>query len=90
MAKTILAGNHHKLAIVVGSLAILVTFLPTMVAIGRTHPDRRKIAIANLLLFWTWAGWGAVMVWAVTGARSDALTNRLAALRARLSKPKKS
>jgi threonine/homoserine/homoserine lactone efflux protein len=39
-------------------------FLPTMIALGRGHPQWGVIAVLNLLLGWTIVGWVGTLVWA--------------------------
>ena len=38
---------------------------PTIVAVAREVPNRWQIAVVNLLLGWTLAGWIAALVWAL-------------------------
>lgn len=53
---------------VLGTLLVvlLVYFVPTMIAGGRSHYNRSAIGALNLLLGWTVIGWVAALVWAFT------------------------
>jgi Superinfection immunity protein len=42
-----------------------VYFVPTIVAIGRKHPQIAPIVLINLLLGWTVLGWIGALVWSV-------------------------
>jgi hypothetical protein len=46
--------------------ALLLYFLPALVAERRRHPNRTSIGVLNLLLGWTLIGWVAALVWACT------------------------
>jgi uncharacterized membrane protein YqaE (UPF0057 family) len=50
-------------------LAVVVYFLPTMVAVRFEHPYWGAIALLNLLLGWTILGWIAALVWAFVQER---------------------
>jgi hypothetical protein len=47
-------------------LAIMIYMLPTVVAMGRKHRNASAIAALNLLTGWTFLGWVASLVWAIT------------------------
>ena len=49
-------------------LAVLFVpyWAPTIVAFARRHPSRGGIAAVNLLLGWTFLGWIAALVWALS------------------------
>lgn len=49
--------------IAIGLIAILIYFLPALIA-NRRHPHATAIAIVNLFLGWTFIGWVACLVWA--------------------------
>lgn len=40
--------------------------VPWVVAARRNHPNTAAIAALNLLLGWTFIGWAAALVWALT------------------------
>ncbi|HTQ35144.1 MAG TPA: superinfection immunity protein [Stellaceae bacterium] len=43
---------------------VLLYMLPTIIAVGRGHPRRQDLAVANILFGWTLIGWIAVFLWA--------------------------
>ena len=47
--------------------ALLAYLLPTFVASRRGHLSVMAIGLANLLFGWTFIGWIACMIWALTG-----------------------
>ncbi len=47
----------------------LVYFLPTLVAALRGHRQLLVVALLNLLLGWTLAGWLFAMAWALLGGK---------------------
>jgi T4 superinfection immunity protein len=49
------------------ALAVVVYFLPSMIATHRTHPHRVGIFLLDLLMGWTVIGWVAALVWASIG-----------------------
>ncbi len=51
--------------------ALAIYFLPTLVAISRTHERQFSIALANLFLGWTVVGWVLAMVWAFSDQTVD-------------------
>ncbi|MCE9508103.1 MAG: superinfection immunity protein [Alphaproteobacteria bacterium] len=46
--------------------AVLVYFLPAMVAISRNHLNAMAIFLTNLLLGWTVLGWVVAFIWSFT------------------------
>jgi len=52
------------LALAAASLAVY--FVPSIVAVTRGHWNRTAIFVLNLLLGWTFVGWGIALVWALT------------------------
>jgi hypothetical protein len=46
--------------------AVALYFLPTLIAMGRSLPSRGVIAMLNLFLGWTFFGWIAALIWAIT------------------------
>jgi len=57
-------GGHPPLALVLG--AVLVYFLPWLIAWGRGKSNTVAIFVLNLLLGWTLVGWVVALVWAST------------------------
>lgn len=56
-------------AILIFIFALLVYFLPTMVASSREIRASGGVFVLNLLLGWTFLGWVIALVWAVAGER---------------------
>ena len=48
-------------------LLLAMYVLPTAIALGRRHPQRRTIIAINLLLGWTIVGWCLSWVWSLAG-----------------------
>lgn len=48
------------------AIAIILYFIPAIVAGQRGHANTGAIIALNLLLGWTFLGWVAAMVWACT------------------------
>jgi hypothetical protein len=44
--------------------ALVIYFLPTIIASNRGHKNTAAIFIANLFLGWTFLGWVVCLVWA--------------------------
>jgi preprotein translocase subunit SecD len=55
----------------VALIALLVYFLPAVVAGFRGHQNTAAIFILNLLLGWSFIGWVVALVWAFTEVRRD-------------------
>ena len=47
-------------------VSLVIYFVPTMVAFARSHPQFVAIAALNFLAGWTFIGWVAAFVWALT------------------------
>ena len=56
------------LAMIVGALFY---FLPSLIAIFRSHRNWGAIAVVNLFFGWTFVGWVIALAWSVTGQRTD-------------------
>jgi hypothetical protein len=52
-------------------LALLVYFLPAVVADWRGHHNKLAIFVLNLLLGWSFLGWAIALVWACTAVRQE-------------------
>lgn len=46
-------------------LSILVSFLPTIIAIRKNHVNVVAIFVLNLFLGWTFLGWVIALIWAL-------------------------
>lgn len=68
----------HPLIIAGLLLAVVVfVFLPGIVAVVRRDKDKYVILGTNLVFFWSFAVWAALMVWAFTGKADQSLLERL-------------
>lgn len=54
-----------------GIVALLLYFLPSLIAMNRRHQSAMAIFLLNLLLGWTAIGWIAALIWSFTGVRPD-------------------
>ena len=48
-------------------IVLLLYMLPTIIACNRSHNDAGAICALNILVGWTFLGWGAAFVWSLTG-----------------------
>ena len=53
----------------VGITALVLGFLPTLIALLRGHHDTFAIFLTNLLLGWTGIGWIVALIWSFTAIR---------------------
>jgi len=58
--------NSSSDAVVFAIMALLLYFLPALVASQRRHKNRAAIGIMNLFLGWTGLGWIGALIWAAT------------------------
>lgn len=49
-------------------LLALLHFLPTIIALARSHHNGFAIFLTNLLLGWTVIGWFVALIWSVTAS----------------------
>jgi hypothetical protein len=47
--------------------AVVIYFLPTMIAYARRHERRGSILLVDLFLGWTFVGWWFALIWAIVG-----------------------
>ena len=47
-------------------LILLAYFVPTLIALYRSHPNTSAVFFLNLLLGWSILGWVGALVWAVS------------------------
>jgi hypothetical protein len=57
--------------VVVLMLGLALYFVPTMVAAFRRHHNTLAIGALNFFLGWTFIGWVAALVWALTRVQSS-------------------
>ncbi|MBK5518426.1 superinfection immunity protein [Pseudomonas sp. TH10] len=61
-----MSGGSDTLAIILFFLAIIVYFVPAIVACYRVHHNTTSIMLTNIFLGWTGIGWIAALVWAAS------------------------
>ena len=68
MAVAILPAVFSGGNLIIGfsGFALLIYFLPTIVAYGRRHRQKFAILILNIVAGWTFLGWVVALVWAST------------------------
>lgn len=49
-------------------LSALFYFMPTVIALARSHHNGFAIFLTNLLLGWTLIGWVIALIWSVTAS----------------------
>lgn len=54
------------LLLVLGSFALVLYFVPTIIATKRRHKNIPAIFALNLLLGWALIGWVGALVWSLT------------------------
>lgn len=57
-----ISGGHLTFAVI----ALVLYFVPTLIALHRQHRQKLAIFALNLLLGWTFLGWAAAVVWSLT------------------------
>ncbi len=68
--------------------ALLLLFLPAVIAQVRRHPNAGLILLVNLFFGWTFVGWIVALVWACSHVASPVLTTRSPAVRSfRVQRP---
>lgn len=60
------------LALFGGVFALMVYFLPTIIAGGRGHRNTTAIVLLNVFLGWTFLGWVVALVWSVLHGQGQA------------------
>ena len=73
----LLNGLSDTSAALWGAALAIVTLLPSIVAVLKRHADLKSIVILNILFFWTWTVWLAVLVWAASGVKSNVVRQKL-------------
>ena len=53
------------------AIFILIYFIPTFVANGRNHKQKKPILILNFFLWWTWLIWVILLAWAVIAKENE-------------------
>ena len=57
--------NFTIAELVLITLAMLIYFLPSLIALLRQHKNKLAIFLLNLFLGWTIIGWVSSLVWSV-------------------------
>lgn len=60
----ILLSLSFMTIIMLGIFAIVLYFLPSIIAFKRKHASKGAILILNFLLGWTFLGWAGCLIWA--------------------------
>ena len=55
-------GNRSKVVI---GIAVLLYFVPTLIAFRRRKRNAKAILALNLLLGWSFLGWVAALIWSL-------------------------
>ena len=50
-------------------IPLLFYFIPTMIALQRSHHQTMAIVLLNVFTGWTFVGWIAALVWAATAVK---------------------
>jgi len=58
-----------------GLIIVALYFLPALIAAARSHHNATAIALLNLFLGWTFAGWVIALVWSFTNSTAPALSS---------------
>ncbi len=66
-------ASSPTLGFILLALAVLVYFIPTIVAGKRGHPNGTSIFLLNLFLGWTAIGWLAALIWSASAISDNAL-----------------
>jgi Superinfection immunity protein len=56
--------THTAVTAILLAVIALLYLLPTILAYGRDHPRRQRVALVNILFGWTLLGWIGVFLWA--------------------------
>jgi Superinfection immunity protein len=57
--------------IIIAVVMLLITFLPTLIAVGRSHEKTKQIFVSNVLFFWTYTVWFGLLFWATYDKKPD-------------------
>jgi hypothetical protein len=67
LAQSTTGGEQNDAAtiwLVIAAIAIVIYFIPAIVAFSRRHPNRWPIALVNLIFGGTGLGWSGALIWA--------------------------
>jgi Superinfection immunity protein len=59
-------GAQFPVGLFTFAILAVIYFLPAFIASKRNHRQTTAIALLNLFLGWTFVGWVAALVWAVS------------------------
>ena len=57
-------------------IAIILGFLPTIIASARRHTDKHEIAQLNFMALLFWPAWAQLLPWAMGAPRNEKMINR--------------
>ena len=58
-------------------IGLLAYFLPTVIAMSRSHKDGPAIAAINILLGWTVFGWFTSFIWSLSDPRGRGVSQTI-------------
>lgn len=61
-------------ALLLGSLAGLVYFIPALIAARRGHPNATAIVVLNAIAGWTFLGWVSALTWSLIRIKPEVST----------------
>jgi hypothetical protein len=64
--KSLRGKNNMTTLVLIGLIGATIYFLPWIVAHSRKHRQLNSIVVLNAFLGWTFIGWVAALVWALT------------------------
>jgi len=61
-------------ALLLGSLAGLIYFMPAFIAARRSHPNATAIVVLNVVAGWTFLGWVGALTWSLIRIKPEVFT----------------
>lgn len=61
-----MSDYSNTVALVVFFVAVIIYFLPALIASTRTHPNSSSIMLLNVFLGWTLIGWVVSLAWSAS------------------------
>jgi len=57
--------NENTVFVILLILIVIIYMLPTVIAIARDIPQRKAVAVVNIIFGWTLIGWIGAFIWAL-------------------------